>query len=59
MDNHQIRIFGQMLAANARVIGMQAENAHCAVLGETPKHAEQAFIDEAMLLEQLSRDPML
>lgn len=59
MDAHQIRIFGQMLACNARVLGMHAANEHRRILEQSPAYDEQHFFDEAMALEQLSRDRML
>lgn len=54
MDNMQIFWLATISSANARVAGMQAENAHCALLGETPKHGEEAFASEAAGLEHIA-----
>ena len=54
MTPETARCFGLMLAAQARVAGMQAENAQREACGEASAYVEKDFAIEAFELEQLS-----
>lgn len=47
MNSRQIYWLAEIAAANARIAGMQAENAACAVLNETPNYTDADFRSEA------------
>lgn len=55
MNDHQIMIFGRMLACQARVFGMQAENMARQSLGGSMAYTDLDFGREADQLEHLSR----
>lgn len=50
--------FGMILAANARVQGMVAENMQRQALGQSMAHTPHDFEIEAALIEDLSREIM-
>lgn len=54
MTPETARCFGHMLAAQARVLGMLAENSQRDTCGEAPAYVEKDFAIEAFQLEQLS-----
>lgn len=54
MTPETARCFGHMLAAQARVAAMQAENAWRKSCGNAPAYDGDAFFSEANLLEQLA-----
>lgn len=54
MSNEQIKILALIFAAQARVIGMQAQNQQRAACGEAPAYSEGHFQEEAQHLEHLS-----
>lgn len=53
MNSQLVGILAAIYASNARVLGMQAENAHRAACGESPAYGEEAFGIEATHLERL------
>ena len=55
MNDHQIMIFGRMLASYTRVLGMQAENMQRQQCGVCMAYSETEFGLEADQLELLSR----
>jgi hypothetical protein len=56
MSPQLVGILAQIAASNARVAGMQAENAHRAACGNSPSYGEDAFNHEAQHLDMLSND---
>lgn len=54
MGNEQIQIIGLMMARNAFVLGMQADNQGCEVRQEHPKWDYSDFCREASELEALA-----
>jgi hypothetical protein len=54
MDNKQLQILALIMAANARVIGMQAGNDQRKVQGDSMMYSEDHFLAEAVHLETLS-----
>jgi len=54
MTPETARCFGHMLAAQARVLGMVAENEQRKACGESPAYVESDFAVEAFQLDQLS-----
>lgn len=54
MTNQQLQLLALILASNARVIGMQAENQMRASVDDSPAYVEGHFAEEAQHLEQLS-----
>lgn len=55
MDEHTVRQLGFMLAEQARVLGMVAENERRRMLGESPAYGEDAFNAAAFTIEQCAR----
>jgi len=55
MTDEQIRIFGQILAVNARVLGMQALNMQRAAVGASMAYGDDSFFAEADNLDRLAR----
>ena len=55
MNDQTVTIYGQMLAAYARIEGMKAENAHRIDCGNSIAYGEDAFNIEATHLEDLAR----
>lgn len=51
-----VQQLGMILAANARVLGMQAENQARAVRGESPAHSAGDFYFEADQMEAAARE---
>lgn len=54
MSPETARCFALMLAAQARIAGMQAENAHSINCGNGIRYGEDAFAIEAFQLDQLA-----
>jgi len=54
MSNQQLQILALIMASNARVLGMQAENQLRAAIDESPAYGEGHFQEEAQHLEHLS-----
>ena len=54
MSNEQLQILALILAANARVVGMQAANQQRSACGESVAYTEDHFQGEASHLENLS-----
>lgn len=54
MDNMQIYWLAEISACNARVAGMQSENALRAARGDCPAHPDTDFYAEAATLEQIA-----
>lgn len=54
MDNKQLQILALIMAANARVIGMQAANDQRKAQGDSMMYSEDHFLAEADHLEHLS-----
>ena len=54
MTPETARCFSLMLAAQARVLGMQAENAQREACGEAPAYVEKDFAVEAYDLQLLA-----
>jgi hypothetical protein len=54
MDNKQLQILALIMAANARVIGMQAANDQRKAQGDSMMYGEDHFLAEAVHLETLS-----
>ena len=53
MTNEQVRAMAQIIASQARVIGMQAKNTHRLSLGYSIAYDEDSFFGEAKLMEEL------
>lgn len=47
MNAQLVGLQAEVLACQARVLGMQAENAHRAACGESPAYREDAFVNES------------
>jgi len=56
MDAHNLKLQLQGYAIVARVVGMQAENAHRMLTGQSVAYGEEAFEIQATALEQLAHD---
>ena len=54
MDNKQLQILALIMAANARVVGMQAANQQRALNGDSLMYSEDHFLEESQHLEHLS-----
>lgn len=54
MNNRLLALYGQMLAANARVEGMVADNQSWVAQGQSPSYGEDHFNAEASHLEELA-----
>lgn len=54
MSNQQLQILALVMAANARVVGMQAANQQRQAVGDSPMYSEDHFAAEAQHLETLS-----
>lgn len=54
MSPESVRCFALIVAAQARIAGMQAENQHRLACGDSIAYGEDAFNIEADFLEQLS-----
>lgn len=54
MNNRLLALYGQMLAANARVEGMVADNQAWVAQGQSPAYGEDHFYAEANHLEELA-----
>lgn len=54
MNNRLLALYGQMLAANARVEGMVADNQSWVARGQSPAYGEDHFNAEASHLEELA-----
>lgn len=54
MNNRLLALYGQMLAANARVEGMVADNQAWVAQGQSPSYGEEHFSSEALHLEELA-----
>jgi len=55
MDENTVRMLGYMLAENARVLGMVAENDNRKAVGEAPAYGEDAFNSAAFAIEECAR----
>jgi len=55
MDSRQLDLLASILACNARIIGMQAENEARRVQGDAPTYGELSFATEAQTLEHLAQ----
>ena len=55
MDENTVRMLGYMLAENARVLGMAAENDKRKAAGESPAYGEDAFHAAAFAIEECAR----
>lgn len=55
MDQRVVQAYAQIVAAQARIEGMKAENAACEIRGETPAYLEGSFNSEADGLEFLAQ----
>lgn len=58
MNANLVSILAQIAASQARVAGMQAENAHRAACGNSPAYGEDAFGHEAQFLDRLAVDAL-
>jgi len=58
MNHHAIANLARILACNARVEGMKAENAHRDACGQSVAYGEEAFLAEANELERLAQDTL-
>jgi len=56
MDAHTLKIQLQGYAIVARIVGMQAENAHRMCTDQSVAYGEEAFEIQAAALEQLAHD---
>ena len=56
MTGQLLAIHAQILAANARVLGMQAENMQRAAVGNSMAYGEAAFLCESDYLQTLAHD---
>lgn len=54
MNAQQLQLFGAMLAAQARVLGMCSENMQRQATGDSMAYGEEAFSTEAQHLETLA-----
>lgn len=54
MSSAQLQVLALILASQARVLGMQADNALREACGESPAYVAGHFLEEAQHLEQLS-----
>lgn len=54
MNNRLLALYGQMLAANARIEGMVADNQGWVAQGQSPSYGEDHFNAEASHLEELA-----
>lgn len=54
MSNQQLQILALIIANNAYVLGMQADNASCAARGDHPKWDYNDFSRQASELEELA-----
>lgn len=54
MSPQLVGILAAIFAAQARIAGMQAENAHRAACGDSPAYGDEAFGAEADQLDRLS-----
>ncbi len=54
MTNEQVQLLALVFAANARIVGMQAENRLRESVGDSPTYGEGHFQEEAQHLENLS-----
>ncbi|PYD05899.1 hypothetical protein DND90_21365 [Pseudomonas syringae pv. maculicola] len=58
MSNEQLRILAEILASQARIIGMQANNQAWAARGDSPCYDEGDFEHEACKLELLGQEAL-
>lgn len=56
MSPQLVGILAAIFAAQARVAGMQAENAHRVACGNSPSYGEEAFQIEAHHMEVLANE---
>ena len=56
MDDSTVRKLGHLLAAQARVLGMQAENEARKAKGDSPAYDETSFFQEALFMETVLRE---
>lgn len=56
MDDYNVRKLARILACQARVLGMQAENAWRESCGNSIAYTEEQFFAEAEMLENLARE---
>jgi len=54
MNNNQLRYFALIVAEQARIEGMKAENALYASRGDYPPYHEQDFLTSAGVLDQIA-----
>lgn len=54
MNNTQLQLLALIMAANSRVIGMQAANQQREAQGDSVAYTEDHFYGEAVYLEELS-----
>jgi len=54
MGNEQLQVLALIMANNAYVLGMQADNAYRAALGESPAWNYSDFSRQAVELEELA-----
>lgn len=54
MNSQQLQILAQIFAANARILGMEAENQARIVCGSSPAFSENDFCREAGYLDHLA-----
>lgn len=55
MNAHQLYIYGELLAANARVEGMVADNQCRVACGDSPAYIGQHFQAESQHMQDLAR----
>ncbi|MDA3831900.1 MAG: hypothetical protein PF495_00730 [Spirochaetales bacterium] len=56
MTEEAVRALGHILACNARVLGMQAENMQRSVLDQSMAYSEDEFNQEAFAMENIARN---
>ena len=54
MSPQLVGLLAAIFAGQARVLGMQAQNAHRAACGDSPAYTDEAFSIEAAHLDRLS-----